>query len=121
MHLSSLAGSHYCGGTAGQDMKACCLTVSSLTCLLLEDMMKRWHVDIKAKQGLAKTQLVHATLMLYASKLLVQVQFWQGPGCLHFVGKAATSFTSVKVEDPVQTSVIIVRIILSRSYSRILM
>lgn len=98
-------------------MKARCLTVSSLTCLLLEDMMKRWHVDIKAKQGLAKTQLV----TLQNATALQQVQFWQGPGCLHFVGKAATSFTSVKVEDPVQTSVIIVRIILSRSCSRILM
>ena len=47
------------------------VTVSSLTCLLLEDMMKRWRADIKARQGLAKTQPVYAALMLDASKLHV--------------------------------------------------
>lgn len=89
--------------------------MSSLICLLLEDMMKWLHVDIKARQGLAITETVQATLMLDAVELLVQVQFWQGLNCLHFVGKAATSFTSVKLKDPVQTSVT-----LSRSCSRIL-
>ncbi len=95
-------------------MKACCLTVSSLTCLLLEDMMKQSRADIEARQGLAKTENVQATLMLDAFELLVQLQFWQGPGCLHFVGKATTSFASVKMEELVRTSVH-----LGRSCSRI--
>ncbi len=46
-----------CTGDPG-GMTACCVTTSSLTWLLLEDMMKRWHVDIQARQGLAKTESV---------------------------------------------------------------
>jgi len=115
IHLRSSDGSHNCGRTAGQDTKACCLTVSSLTCLLLEDMMKQSRADIEARQGLAKTESVQATLMLDAFELLVQLQFWQGPGCLHVVGKATTSFASVKMEELVRTSVH-----LGRSCSRIL-
>ena len=40
------------------------VTMSLLTCLLLEDMMKRWRADIKARQGLAKAGFLHAALML---------------------------------------------------------
>ncbi len=52
-------------------MKACFVTTSSLTWLLLEDMMKRWQVDIQARQGLAKTESAQTTLMLDAFELHV--------------------------------------------------